>query len=184
MPTAVNIAHDLVVVGIRLLLNDAAKHGGHCPAALALILGPAAGLAPSTRKGSAYADACGRFGFACAVIAAYARTYRAMWAFQSGAGALGGSLGGLVAGGTTFWVGRFAVTFLQWTWLRVLIIILFVAPATGAGCSATHGIAQLVMPFATWQLIVSVIGAAAVTVTAFVRFTAMATPGSTRHGTA
>ena len=43
---------------------------------LALILGPAQGLTPSTREGSA-TRACGLFGFACAVIAALGRTHRA-----------------------------------------------------------------------------------------------------------
>ncbi|WP_308285234.1 MULTISPECIES: hypothetical protein [Bradyrhizobium] len=62
----------------------------------------------------------------------------AMWAFRTGAGALGGILVGLVAGGATFCVGRFALTFLPWTRLRALIIILFVAPATVVGCSTTH----------------------------------------------
>ncbi|MCP3418617.1 hypothetical protein NLM16_31360 [Bradyrhizobium brasilense] len=100
-----------------------------------------------------------------------------MWAFDSGAGALGGILVGLVAGGATFCVGRFALTFLPWTWLRILIIILFVAPATVAGYSATHGIAQMAMASATWQLIFSVLGAVAVSITAFVRFTGMAAPG-------
>ena len=43
---------------------------------VALILGPAQGLTPSTREGSA-TRACGLFGFACAVIAALGRTHRA-----------------------------------------------------------------------------------------------------------
>ncbi|MCP3461087.1 hypothetical protein [Bradyrhizobium sp. CCGUVB23] len=37
---------------------------------MALILGPARSLTPSTRKGSAYAEACRRFAFVYAVIAA------------------------------------------------------------------------------------------------------------------
>ncbi|MGY3442817.1 hypothetical protein [Bradyrhizobium sp. USDA 4473] len=108
----------------------------------------------------------------------------AMGAFHSGAGALGGILVGLVAGSATFWVGRFALTFLPWTWLRVLIIILFIAPATVAGYSATHGIAQMAIPSATWQLIFSVLGAVAVSITACVRFTAMAAPGPSGRGMA
>lgn len=107
-----------------------------------------------------------------------------MWAFHAGAGALGGILVGLVAGGATFWVGRFVLTFLPWTWLRVLIIILFVAPATVAGYSATYGIAQMAIPSATWQLIFSVLGAVAVSITSFVRFTAMTTPGPSGRGMA
>ncbi len=105
-----------------------------------------------------------------------------LWALHSGAGALGGILVGLVAGGATFGVGQFALGFVPWTWLRMLIILLFVAPATVAGYSATHGLAQMAMPSATWQMIFSVIGAIAVSVTAFVRFTGVAAPGPAGQG--
>ena len=46
------------------------------PLPIALILGPAQGLTPSTREGSA-TQTYGLFGFACAVIAALGRTHRA-----------------------------------------------------------------------------------------------------------
>jgi len=67
---------------------------------------------------------------------------------------------------------------------RRLIILLFVAPAAVAGYSATHGIAQMAMPSPTWQTIFAVIGAIAVSVTAFVRFTGMAAPGPAGQGLA
>ena len=79
--------------------------------------------------------------------------------------------------GATFGLGQIAMAFLPAAWLRLLIILLFVAPATVAGYTATHGIAQMAMPSATWQMIFSMIGAIAVSVTAFVRFTGMASPG-------
>jgi len=50
---------------------------GATPRLSALILGPARGLTPSTRRGSAYAAACRRLVFAYAVIAASGRTHRA-----------------------------------------------------------------------------------------------------------
>ena len=93
-----------------------------------------------------------------------------VWAFHTGSGVLGGILVGAAAGGATFGVGQFALAFAPWTWLRVLTIVLFVAPATGAGYSATHGIAQIAVPSATWQMIFSVIGAIAVSVTTFRHF--------------
>jgi hypothetical protein len=108
----------------------------------------------------------------------------AVWAFHSGAGVLGGILVGLVAGGATFGVGQFALGFVPWTWLRLLIILLFVAPAAVAGYSATYGIAHMAMPSATWQTIFAVIGAIAVGITAFVRFTGIGTPGSAEQGMA
>jgi len=107
-----------------------------------------------------------------------------IWAFHTGAGVLGGILVGLVAGGATFGIGQFALGFVPWPWLRLLIILLFVAPATVAGYSATHGFAQMAMPSTTWQMIFSVVGAIAVSVTAFVRFTGMTVPGPTGQGMA
>ena len=105
-----------------------------------------------------------------------------VWAFHTGAGVFGGILVGLIAGGATFGIGQFALAFIPWTWLRLLIILLFVAPATVAGYSATDGIAQMAMPSATWQMIFSVIGAIAISITAFIRFTGMTAPGPTGQG--
>ncbi|MCQ8280147.1 hypothetical protein NFI95_17020 [Acetobacteraceae bacterium KSS8] len=107
-----------------------------------------------------------------------------VWAFHTGAGVLGGILVGLVAAGATFGIGQFALGFVPWTWLRLLIILLFVAPAVVAGYSATYGIAHMAMPSATWQTIFAVIGAIAVGITAFLRFTEMATPGPAGQGMA
>lgn len=70
------------------------------------------------------------------------------------------------------------MTTVPWAWLRLLIILLYVAPATVAGCSATYGIVQMVMPSPTWQTIF------AVSVTPFVRFTGMAAPGPVGQGLA
>jgi hypothetical protein len=105
-------------------------------------------------------------------------------AFHTGAGELGGITVGLVAGGVTFGIGKLALAFVPWAWLRLLIILLYVAPATVAGYSATHGIAQIAMPSSTWQTIFAVIGAIAVSVTALVRFTGMAAPEPAGQGLA
>jgi hypothetical protein len=107
-----------------------------------------------------------------------------MWAFHTGAGALGGIVVGVVAGGGTLGLGQIAMAFLSSAWLRLLIILLFIAPASVAGYNATHGIAQIAMPSATWQMIFSVIGAIAVSVTTFIRFTGMAAPGPAGQGLA
>ncbi|MBR1024748.1 hypothetical protein JQ559_33970 [Bradyrhizobium viridifuturi] len=107
-----------------------------------------------------------------------------VWAFHTGAGVLGGIAVGLVAGGVTFGLGQLALAFVPWTWLRLLIVLLYVAPATVAGYCATHGIAQMAMPSPTWQTIFAIVGAIAVSVTAFVRFTGMAAPGPAGQGLA
>jgi hypothetical protein len=107
-----------------------------------------------------------------------------VWAFHTGAGALGGIIVGAVEGGATFGVGQMALAFAPWSWLRLLIILLFVAPATVAGYNATHGIAQIAMPSATWQRIFSMIGAIAVGATTVVRLAGVAAPGRTGQGLA
>ncbi len=107
-----------------------------------------------------------------------------MWAFHTGAGVLGGVIVGAVAGGVTFGVGQMLLAFAPWNWLRLLIILLFVAPASVAGYSATHGIAQMAMPSATWQTIFSMIGAIAVSVTTVVRVAGVAAPGHAALSTA
>ncbi|WP_457797057.1 hypothetical protein [Methylocystis sp. S23] len=104
------------------------------------------------------------------------------WAFHTGAGWLGGAIVGAIAAGVTFGVGQLALAFVPWTWLRLAIVIVYAAPATVAGYYATHGIAQMAMPSATWQMIFSLVGAVAVGVTALIRI-AGATPlgrGETR----
>ncbi|MGC0321047.1 MFS family permease [Bradyrhizobium sp. USDA 326] len=97
-----------------------------------------------------------------------------IWAFHTGAGVFGGIAAGLVAGGATICIGQLALAFAPWTWLRLLIILLYVAPATVAGYSATHGITQMVMSSPAWQMFFAVVGAVAVSITALVRFTGMA----------
>ena len=124
------------------------------------------------------------FNLAVFALPFFAGLTTGIWAFHTGAGVLGGIAVGVVAGGITFGLGKLALAFVPWTWLRLLIILLYVAPAAVAGYSATHGIAQMAMPWPTWQMIFAVIGAIAVSVTAFVRFTGMAAPGPARQGLA
>lgn len=107
-----------------------------------------------------------------------------IWAFHSGAGVLGGILVGLAAGGATFGLGQLALAFVPWTWLRLLIILAYVAPATVAGYGATYGLAHMAMPSPTWQTIFAIIGAIAISVTSFVRFTGIAAPGPAGQGLA
>ncbi|MGY3585562.1 hypothetical protein ACVIGB_005383 [Bradyrhizobium sp. USDA 4341] len=100
-----------------------------------------------------------------------------IWAFHTGAGALGCAALGLVAGGGTFGIGRLALAYAPWTWFRMLIVFLYVAPATVAGYSVTHGIALMAMPSPIWQTIFAVAGAIAGSIAIFVRITGMTAPG-------
>ncbi|BAC47210.1 blr1945 [Bradyrhizobium diazoefficiens USDA 110] len=104
-----------------------------------------------------------------------------LWAFHTGAGALGGIAVGPVAGAATFGIGQLALALVTWTWLRLFVIIFYVAPATVAGYSATHGIAQMAMSSPTWQTVFAVVGAVAISITAFIRFTGIAADGPARQ---
>ena len=97
-----------------------------------------------------------------------------LWAFHTGAGALGGILVGLVAAGTTFGTGQLLLIFVPWTWAKLLIIAAYTAPAVVAGYCATHGITLAVMASPVWQMAFSVIGAIAVGITALLRISGMA----------
>lgn len=95
------------------------------------------------------------------------------WAYGTGAGWLGGIVVGLLSVGLTLAIGQCLLMLIRPIWARLLIALAFVAPAGMAGFYATLGIVKHMMPSETWQLILSVIGAAAVGVTAFLRVAGM-----------
>ncbi|WP_456817224.1 hypothetical protein [Bradyrhizobium sp. USDA 4520] len=98
------------------------------------------------------------------------------WAHDTGAGVAGAILVGVVAAAATFAVGQLLIVFVRPMWLKLVVAIVFVAPAAIAGFHATHGIVKHLMPSDTWQITFSVIGAVAVGITAFVRVAGMAAP--------
>lgn len=124
------------------------------------------------------------FTLAVFALPAFVGVTAGVWAYQTGAGWIGGIVVGLVAAALTFGIGQFLLAFARPLWLRLATAIAFVAPAALAGYHATHGIVQHTMPSETWQIIFSVAGAIAVGITAFVRVTAMAAPGPSGRGLA
>lgn len=104
-----------------------------------------------------------------------------LWSHETGAGLFGAFLIGAFAAGVTFAIGQFLLAALRKKWLKLLVALAFVAPATLAGFYATYGIVRHTMPSETWQFVFSIVGAVAVGVTAFIRVTAMATPGTSRQ---
>ena len=106
----------------------------------------------------------------------------ATWAYGTGAGWPGGILVGLLAAGLTLAIGQGLLMLARPIWARLLIALAFVAPAGVAGFYATFGIVKHMMPSETWQLIFSVIGAAAVGVTAFLRVAGMAATDQANDG--
>lgn len=106
------------------------------------------------------------------------------WAYDTGAGWLGAVLMGMLGAGLTLSVGQILLGLIRPLWARLLIALAFVAPAAVAGFHAMHGIVKHTMPSETWQLVFSVISAAAVGVAAFARVAGMAATGPASQGIA
>jgi hypothetical protein len=98
-----------------------------------------------------------------------------LWAYHTGAGWLGATIIGLIGAALTLGIGQFLLIVVRPIWARLLIALIFVAPAAIAGYHATHGVVKHAMPSETWQVVFSIIGAIAVGSTAFVRVAGMAT---------
>ena len=97
-----------------------------------------------------------------------------LWAYNTGAGWLGVIVVGLLGAALTLGIGQFLLIVVQPLWARLLIALVFVAPAAIAGYHATHGIVKHTMPAEAWQIVFSIVGAVAVGATAFMRVAAMA----------
>ncbi len=100
------------------------------------------------------------------------------WAYGTGAGWLGAIVVGFLAAGGTFAIGQLLLLFVRPLWLKLLVVLAFVAPAAVAGYAATHGIVKHTMQSETWQLIFSGVGALAVGIVAFIRLTALFPTGA------
>ena len=97
-----------------------------------------------------------------------------VWAYHTGAGWLGTIVVSLLGAALTLGIGQFLLIVVQPLWARMLIALVFVAPAAISGYHATHGIVKHTMPSEAWQIVFSIVGAVAVGATAFMRVAAMA----------
>lgn len=124
--------------------------------------------------------------FTLAVFAVpfFAGAIATIWAHGTGAGILGGIFVGAVAAAATFGLFRLLLLVARPAWMKLIIALVFVAPAAVAGYHATLGIVKVIMPSDTWQIIFAAAGATAVGVTAFMRLTMMAPPGTAGQGIA
>ncbi len=95
-----------------------------------------------------------------------------IWAYHTDAGLAGAVAVGVAAATSTVVIGRLLLALLKPLWL--LVALAFIAPAAIAGFHATHGIVKHLMPADSWQLAVSILGAAAIGATAFMRIATMA----------
>ncbi|MGN6538040.1 MAG: hypothetical protein ACTHKQ_20210 [Mesorhizobium sp.] len=91
-------------------------------------------------------------------------------------------IAGMFASGLTFGIGQLLLGTVRPLWTKLMITLLFVAPAAVTGCHATHGIAKHLIPSDAWQIAFSIFGA--VGVAAFIRITGAASTGQSRQGIA
>lgn len=91
------------------------------------------------------------------------------WAYDGGAGVIGSVVVGALAAGAIAILGQLIFIFARPLWIRLIVALLFAAPAAVAGYAATHGIAKHLMPSEGWQMAFSIIGAIAVGITALFR---------------
>ena len=127
---------------------------------------------------------CFLFYLAVYALPLFAGVTAGVWAYGGGAGWLGGLAVGFVTGLATLLIGHLLLAFVKPLWLRLPIALAFVAPAALAGYHATHGIVKHTMPFETWQIAFSVVGAIVVAITAFARLATLAPPGQAGQGMA
>lgn len=104
------------------------------------------------------------------------------WAHDTGAGIAGAIIVGAIAAALTFGLFQLLLLVARPAWIKLLVILAFVAPAAVAGYYATFGIVKLTMPSETWQLAFAIVGAVAVGATAFMRLTMMTPPGPAGQG--
>jgi hypothetical protein len=114
----------------------------------------------------------------------FAGAIAAIWAYGTGAGLLGGFVVGAVAAAATFGLFRLLLLVARPAWLKIVVMVVFVAPAAMAGYHATLGIVKVTMPSDVWQIIFAIVGAIAVGITAFMRLTMMAPLGPAGRGIA
>jgi hypothetical protein len=97
----------------------------------------------------------------------------AQFAYQTGSGLIGAGLVGLVAAGAAF--GLLALMFdtLRQPVLRLIVALIFAAPAAVAGYALVHGVTREAVPSEVWRQIFCIIGGGFVGVSALLR---LATP--------
>jgi hypothetical protein len=103
----------------------------------------------------------------------------ARFAYDTGSGVIGAGLVGLVAGALAFGLLVFLFASLRPPILRLLVALVFAAPAAMAGYAVVHGVTKEAVPSEIWRQIFCIIGAIFVGVSALMR---LAAPLDTRPG--
>lgn len=123
------------------------------------------------------------FTFAVYVLPLFAGITTGLASYHSGSGPIGAMLVGVIAGSITLVAGQIAYTTVRSPLIRATIALLFAVPAAIAGYHATLGLAHIAIPTEGWRQALAVIGAIAVSGTAWARMAFLAPP-NTRQGIA
>lgn len=102
----------------------------------------------------------------------------AQFAYQTGAGLVGAGLVGLIAAGAAF--GILAVLFerLNSPILRVVVALVFAAPAAVAGYALVHGVTKEAVPAEIWRQLFCIAGGAFVGISALGKLAALRPGGN------
>lgn len=93
----------------------------------------------------------------------------ARFAYATGSGLIGAGLVGLVAGAVAYGLLVFAFTSLRSPVLRLIVALVFAAPAAVAGYALVHGVTGEAVPSEVWRQIFCIIGGGVVGVSALLR---------------
>lgn len=101
----------------------------------------------------------------------------AQFAYHTGAGFIGAGLVGLVAAVTAFGILALLLDTLRPPILRLIVALVFAAPAVVAGYALVHGVTKASVPSEIWRQVFCIIGGGFVGISALMR---LAIPGA-RH---
>lgn len=93
----------------------------------------------------------------------------AQFAYQTGSGLIGAGFVGLAAAVAAFGILAFLFDTLRPPILRLIVVLIFAAPAAVAGYALIHGITKESVPSEIWRQIFCIIGGAFVGVSALLR---------------
>jgi len=100
----------------------------------------------------------------------------ARFSYATGSGLIGAGLVGLVAGAAAYGLLVFAFASLRSPVLRLIVALIFAAPAAVAGYALAHGVTREAVPSEVWRQIFCITSGGFVGVLALVRLIATASP--------
>ncbi|MFB2533230.1 hypothetical protein ACEYYA_13775 [Paracoccus sp. p3-h83] len=96
----------------------------------------------------------------------------AQFAYQTGSGVVGAGLVGLVSAGVAFGILALLFETLRTPILRLIVALIFAAPAAVAGYALVYGVTKEAVPSEIWRQIFCLVGGGFVGVSALMRLAA------------